>query len=140
MPLLDHDGQIRELLSRARTVAVVGLSDSPGRDSHSIGLYLLEAGYEVIPVNPTVPSVFGIPCVPDLEHLAGRNVDIADVFRRPQHAAAIVRGALRATIGALWFQFGTSDPDAIRTAVSAGLGVVSERCIMVEHARLFPRP
>lgn len=137
MPYLDNDDGVRTLLARARTIAVVGLSDTPGRDSNRVGRYLLGAGYDVIPVNPSVHEVLGIVSAPDLDSLAGRRVDIVDVFRRPEHLVGIVEAALRIGAGTLWLQYGTRDERAVRRALDAGLTVAGESCIMVEHARLL---
>jgi predicted CoA-binding protein len=140
MPLLDTDGEIRTVLARARTIAVVGLSESPGRDSNSVARYLLDAGYEIVPVNLRIPAALGIPSAPDLDSLAGRRIDIVDVFRRPDEVAPVVEAAIRIGAGALWFQFGTAAGDAVRRALQAGMTVVADHCIMVEHARLLGRP
>ena len=139
MPYIDDDDGIRTLLAHARTIAVVGLSDAPGRDSNRVGRYLLGAGYDVIPVNPAVGEALGLVAAPDLDSLAGRRVDIVDVFRRPEHLPAIVEAALRIGAGALWLQYGTRDERSVRRALDAGLTVAGERCIMVEHARLLGR-
>jgi predicted CoA-binding protein len=135
MPILTTDADIASLLRRSRTVAVVGLSGSPGRDSHRVAQYLQEQGYEVIPVNPTIREVLGAKSFPDLESI-GRPVDIVDVFRRPEFVPAIAASALRSGARSLWLQFDTVDEGAAEQASREGLDVVTDRCIMVEHRRL----
>jgi predicted CoA-binding protein len=136
MAILTLDRDITALLHRASTIAVVGLSDNPSRDSHRVARYLLDHGYTVIPVNPTISSVFGITAFPDLGSIA-QPVDIVDVFRRPTFMAGVVHDAISTHAGALWMQFDTVDQSAAEAAAAAGLDVVVDRCIMVEHRRLI---
>ncbi len=136
MPLLTTDTDIRSLLQHARTIAVVGMSDKPWRDSFEVASYLIEHGYTVIPVNPNVPAVKGLPAYPDISSI-GQHVDIVDVFRRPEHLPRVVEDAARSHAGALWLQLGVVHEAAIARAVEHGLPVVVDRCIMVEHGRLL---
>jgi predicted CoA-binding protein len=135
MPILSTDDEIRALLRQARTIAVVGMSDNPARDSHRVGRYLRDAGYTVIPVNPLAQGRDGIAAVPDLDHLS-TPPDIVDVFRRPEFVPEIVEAAIRVGAKALWLQFNTFHEGAVARASSAGLQVVHDRCIMVEHRHL----
>jgi len=135
MPILTTDTDIASLLRRSRTIAVVGLSGSPLRDSHRVALYLQEQGYEIIPVNPALTDVLGTKAFPDLESI-GHPVDIVDVFRRREFVPAIAASALRTGARSLWLQFDTVDEDAAEQASRGGLDVVLDRCIMVEHRRL----
>jgi len=137
MPFLTRDSEIRELLRSSRTVAVVGLSDDPARDSHRVAAYLAEAGYTVIPVNPRITSVLGATSFPSLSAVR-TPIDIIDVFRRPEHMPTVVDEAIAAGARALWMQLGTVHQGAADRAARAGLAVVAERCIMVEHRRLVP--
>ena len=128
-----HD-PIRDLLERARTIAVVGCSPKPSRDSHRIASYLLDAGYAVVPVNPGYDEILGQRCYPDLATIPeATTLDIVNVFRRPEHVPAVAEAAIERRAGALWLQLGVANPAAERRAVDAGLQVVSNRCIMVEH-------
>ncbi len=136
MPILDDDTLITHLLRSARTVAVVGVSEKPYRDSNVIARYLLENGYTVHPVNPALRSVLGLQCYPDLASI-GTPVDVVDVFRQPQFVPAVVRDAIAAGMRTIWFQLGVANPDATAEALRHGLNVVEERCIMVEHRRLI---
>jgi predicted CoA-binding protein len=129
---------IRDLLTSAKTIAVVGCSANPDRDSHRVAAYLQQAGYRIIPVNPGHDQILGETAYPDLASIPGGNsLDIVDVFRRPEHVppiaeAAVARGAL-----ALWLQLGVANPEAERRAADAGLFVVSDRCLKVEHQLRF---
>jgi predicted CoA-binding protein len=136
MPILDSDAEIRSLLERAHTIAVVGLSKDPERDSYQIGYHLLKAGYRIIPVNPAMKEVLGVPVVADLDSIK-EHVDIVDIFRRPDAVPDVVDAAIRIGAGAVWMQLGTTHPTAVERASEAGLEVVPERCIMVEHRRLI---
>ena len=132
---------IHELLRRARTIAVVGLSDNPDRPSHEVATALLAHGYRVIPVNPGLAEWQGIRAVPDLDHLSevlapGEQVDIVDVFRRPEHVAAIVDDCIRLKLPALWLQLGIVDEAAAQRAVAAGITVIMNRCMKVERDRM----
>jgi hypothetical protein len=135
VPLLQTDSEILSLLRSAKSIAVVGMSANPARDSHRVGQYLHSAGFAVIPVNPGLQLIGGLPAVPDLDHL-GAPPDIVDVFRRPEFVPEIVEAAIRIGAGAIWLQFNTFHADAVARASSAGLQVVADRCIMVEHRRL----
>lgn len=131
-----------ELLVSAAIVAVVGLSPREDRDSNRIARYLQRAGYRVVPVNPSVDHVLGERSFPDLSVIPPETEpDIVNVFRRPAHVPEIVEQVIgRGTEPALWLQPGCSRPEAEDRARKAGLFVVSERCIMVEHRRRFGDP
>ncbi len=135
MAILDTDADIASLLRRSRTIAVVGLSGSPSRDSYRVAAYLLARGYDITPVNPLIGEALGRKAVPDLGSI-GHPVDIVDVFRRREYVPAIVEDAVRTGARALWLQFDTVDEEAAERASAAGLDVVIDRCIMVEHRRL----
>ena len=140
MPDLTHDdAAIRRLLSGKPRIAMVGASSNPARDSHRVFGYLQQHGYQVIPVNPTTPAVLGIPTVPDLKTAAKQGrIDIVDVFRAADQVPPVVDEAIAVGARSLWFQFGVVNPPAIEKAKQAGLDVVVDRCIKVEHARLRP--
>jgi predicted CoA-binding protein len=136
MAILSTDTDIASLLRRSRTIGVVGLSATPHRDSHRVALYLQRQGYVIIPVNPSVKEVLGQAAFRDLESI-GYAVDIVDIFRRPEYVPAIAGAAIRSGARALWMQFDTVHEDAAQRASDAGLDVVIDRCIMVEHRRLI---
>ena len=129
---------IHALLAAARTIAVVGCSADPRKDSHEVAAYLQQAGYRIIPVNPAVAEVLGERCYPDLASIpADVKVDIVDVFRRPEHVPPVAEQAIARGARALWLQLGITHPEAERRAAEAGLQVVSNRCLKVEHQRRF---
>lgn len=135
MPILENDSEILSLLRATRTIAVVGMSDNPSRDSYHVGRYLQRSGFTVIPVNPLLKTIDDLVAVPDLDHLSV-SPDLVDVFRRPEFVPEIVEAAIRIGAKALWLQFNTYHAGAVARATSAGLPVVHDRCIMVEHRRL----
>ena len=132
------DAAVCRLLETARRIAVVGLSPKPHRDSNRIGRYLLDRGYDVIPVYPREESILGQKVYRRLQEVPGR-VDVVDVFRRNEELAGVVDDALASRAPALWFQLGCVDEEAARRAVAGGVIVVMDRCIMVEHAALLGR-
>lgn len=132
---IDSDAGLREVLG-LQTVAVVGCSRHPGKDAHDIPEYLVENGYTVIPVNPNADEVFGRTVYDSLEEVE-EAVDIVDVFRPSDEVADIVDAAIdRDDVKVLWTQFGIVDDEAAQRAETAGLQVVMDRCMKVEHQRL----
>lgn len=123
---------IERLVREARTVAVVGLSDNPGRPSFGVARYLRNSGLEIFPVNPTLTTWQGVTAYPSLSALPGP-VDVVDVFRRPEHVPAIAREAVDLGAGALWLQLGVISPEGAAIAADGGLDVVMDRCMAVEH-------
>jgi hypothetical protein len=132
--------RIRALLLGARRIAVLGLSPKPHRDSNRIGRYLLERGYTVIPVYPREDRILGQPVYRRVQDIPG-GVDLVDVFRRSDALPAVVEDALSAQAQApvLWFQLDCVHEAAAGRATAAGLTVVMDRCIMVDHAALLGR-
>jgi predicted CoA-binding protein len=133
-----EDPVLRALLETARRVAVVGLSPKPHRDSNRVARYLLECGYEVVPVYPRGESILGQRVHRSVAEIPG-GVDLVDVFRRSEALPAVVDDALAASAPALWFQLGCVDEEAARRARQAGIVVVMDRCLMVDHSRLLGR-
>jgi predicted CoA-binding protein len=127
--------EARELLAAARRIAIVGASPDPVRPSNGVMSYLLAAGYECVPINPSVPEVLGQKAYPDLASAvaADGRFDIVDVFRRPGAAPEVARQAVATQAGALWLQLGVVSWEAARLAVAAGLPVVMDRCTKIEH-------
>jgi uncharacterized protein len=132
------DGQLRELLGRVRRIAVVGFSPKPFRDSHRVGHYLIDHGYEVFPVYPRENEILGRTVYRRVQDIPG-GVDLVDVFRRAEDVADVFEDAMHAGAPAVWTQYGCVDEAAAARARSAGLIVVMDRCLMVEHARLLGR-
>lgn len=128
----------RALLEKARRIAVVGLSPKPDRDSNRIARYLIDRGYDVIPVYPREETILGRQVYRSVKEIPG-GVDIVDVFRRGEDLPEVVDDALAAKASALWFQLGCIHEESAARAAAAGLTVVMDRCIMVDHASLLGR-
>ena len=127
---------IRRVLEDSNTVAMVGLSANWSRPSYFAAKYLLDRGYDVIPVNPNYDEVLGQKCYPDLESI-DRQVDIVDLFQRSEAVPAFVGPAIEMGAKTLWLQLGITHPEAEATARAAGLEVIVDRCMKIEFARLF---
>ncbi|HSD67184.1 MAG TPA: CoA-binding protein [Vicinamibacteria bacterium] len=132
------DATLRALLQRVRRIAVVGLSPKAYRDSHRVALYLLERGYEIVPVYPREEQILGQKVYRRVQDVPGP-VDLVDVFRRSADLPGVIDDALVARAGAVWLQVGCIDEAGAHRARAAGLTVVMDRCLMVEHARLIGR-
>lgn len=130
------DGDIRAMLRAAHTIAVVGASQKPWRDSNSIMQLLIDVGYDVVPVNPSYPDVLGRACVPSLLAVP-RRIDIVDIFRRTEAVPGVVAHAIAVGAGTIWMQSGVIHEEASETARRAGITVVMDRCIGVEYRRLL---
>ena len=133
--------QIEQLLRAARIIAVVGLSADPTRPSHGVARALQRFGYRIIPVTPSAEVILGEQAVPDLAHLSdvlgpGEQVDVVDVFRRPEHVAAIVDECIRLRVPALWLQDGVIDEAAAQRARDAGIFTVMDRCTFRDRSAL----
>jgi uncharacterized protein len=128
--------EIDALLRRIRTIAVLGLSGTPGRPSHNVAKALQKFGYRIVPVNPTATEILGERACPDLDAaLAGAGpVDAVDVFRRPEHVAAIVDDCIRLKVPALWLQDGVIDEVAAQKARGAGIFTVMNRCMFRDRS------
>jgi predicted CoA-binding protein len=125
----------KAVLDRTRTVAIVGASDNSARASFFVATYLLSTTpYEVWFVNPRVPEILGRPVYPSLDELPGRP-DLVDVFRRPADLPGVLDEALAVGTDTFWLQLGLWDDDVARKAEDAGLTVVMDRCLKIEHAR-----
>jgi len=131
--------ELRDLLRQARTIAVVGLSPKPARPSFSVASYLQRAGYRIIPINPGHDAVLGEQSYPTLEAAArDHEIDVVDVFRRSEHAGAVVDQALalRPPPKLIWLQQGVEDHAAAQRAAAAGIPFVMDRCLAIEHRHL----
>lgn len=128
---------IKELLQQSKRIAVVGLSDQPQRTSYSVSQAMQEAGYNIYPVNPHIKQSLGVPSVSRLSELK-EPVDIVNVFRKSSAVRSVVEEAITIKPRAIWMQFGVIDEEAARLATEAGIMVIMDRCIKVEHALLIP--
>jgi predicted CoA-binding protein len=129
---------IDALLRRTKSIAILGLSETPGRPSHNVASSLQKFGYRIVPVNPSAQEILGERVWPDLESaIKGAGpIDVVDVFRRPEHVAAIVDDAIRLKVPALWLQQGVIDADAAAKARDAGIFTVMDRCMFRDRAAL----
>ena len=125
---------VAQILRAAKTIAVVGLSSNPMRASHGVAEYLKNSGYRIIPVNPNETEVLGEKAYARLEDVSER-VDIVDVFRRAEEVGAVAESAIRIGAKVLWMQLGIENAGAAERARAAGLVVVEDSCLMVEHKR-----
>jgi uncharacterized protein len=128
--------EIGELLKRTKTIAVVGLSDSPLRPSYGVSAYMQSHGYKIIPVNPSIKGALGEKAVASLGEIEGK-IDIVDVFRRPEYVPELVDEAIRLKVPAIWLQEDVIHEDAAEKARKAGIFVVMDKCILKEHRRRF---
>ncbi|MBT6682570.1 MAG: CoA-binding protein [Chloroflexi bacterium] len=133
--MINDDNQIRKILTDYKNIAIVGLSPDPFRPSNSVAIYLLDHGYNVIPVNPSVDEILGLKSYDSLEEIPGE-IDIVDVFRRSEHVPDIAREAAEINAKILWTQLGVISPEGAEIAEAAGLKVVMDRCTAIEHRRL----
>jgi predicted CoA-binding protein len=128
--------EIGKLLSNSKTIAVVGLSDSPLRPSYGVSAYMQSHGYKIIPVNPTIRGALGEKAAATLSDIKEK-IDIVDVFRRSEYVAEVVDEAIRLKLPAIWLQEGVVDEAAAEKARRAGIQVVMDRCILKEHRARF---
>lgn len=127
-------GMIRTILSTSKTIAIVGLSPKPERPSFFVGSYLNSEGYKVIPVNPRATEIFGQKAYPDLASIPDK-VDVVNVFRQPEECVEIAQQAIQIGAKTLWLQLRVVNLEAARIAHEAGLNVVMDRCMKIEHGR-----
>ena len=129
---------IQRLLNNARTIAIVGLSNNPLRASYFVGYYLQRHGFRIIPVNPKEAEILGEPSFKSLADVPG-TVDVVNVFRAPQAVPGIAEEAVKIRAGSVWCQYGVISEEGARIADAAGLPMIIDRCIKVEHARYLGR-
>ena len=127
--------QITNLLQKAHTIAVVGLTDSPLRPSHGVSAYMQSQGYRIIPVNPNIEQSLGERAYPTLADVPEK-IDIVNIFRRPEAVPEIVEQAIQLKVPAIWMQEGVIHQASAKKAREAGIFVVMDRCILKEHRRL----
>jgi uncharacterized protein len=126
---------IKEILTRYKKIAVVGLSPDPGKPSNGVAAYLKRVGYQIFPVNPGCSEVFGLTCYPTVAEIP-EQVEIVDIFRRSEFVPEVVEQAIAKGAKVVWMQEGVVNEAAAAQAVAAGLLVVMDRCILKEHAKL----
>ena len=136
MTSLSQSDPIRELLERARTIAVVGLSNNPFRPSHGVSAYMQAQGYKIIPVNPTITEALGKKSFASILDVPEK-IDIVNIFRRPEFVEAIVDQAIQLKISAVWMQEQVIHQAAAEKARRAGIFVAMDLCILKEHQARF---
>lgn len=127
---------LRDILSSIKTIAVVGLSNKPDRPSYEVAEYLKDAGYRIIPVNPTIKEALGEQAYPSLRELPSK-VDAVQIFRRPEEVPAVVDDAIAIGAKVVWMQPGAENEEAAAKARAAGLKAVVGACMMVMHRKLL---
>jgi len=133
---MDDINSLRRILRENRVIAVVGLSADWFRPSYFAAKYMLEHGYRVIPVNPKYPEILGQRCYKSLREVPEK-IDIVDIFRKTQDVMPIAEEAIAVGARVLWQQLGVKNEEAAARARAAGLEAVMDRCVKIEHGRLF---
>ena len=136
MPIVDDVAGLRRILARSRTLAVVGLSAQWYRPSYFAAKYMQDHGYRIVPVNPRYEEVLGQKCYPDLRSIP-HAVDLVDCFRKASDIPPLAEDAIAIGAKVLWMQLGIVNEAAAQRAVAAGLDVVMNRCVKIEHARIL---
>jgi predicted CoA-binding protein len=135
----DHDRKMRDIFTSAKTIASVGLSSNPEKESYGVALYLKEQGYRVIPVNPTATEILGEKVYPNLSAIPEK-VDVVQVFRKPEDVPPVVEEAIKIGAKVVWMQEGIVNYEAAQKAEEAGLQVVMDACMRATHKRLNSGP
>ena len=136
MTIVDDIAGLRRILAQTRTIAVVGLSANWYRPSYFAAKYMQDHGYRIVPVNPAYTEVLGERCHPSLAAIPGP-VDMVDCFRKPGEIVALAHAAVAKGAKVLWMQLGIRNDEAAQIATAAGLDVVMDRCVKIEHARIL---
>jgi uncharacterized protein len=136
MATLPDSDPIGDLLKRSRTIAVVGLSNSPLRPSHGVSAYMQTQGYRIIPVNPKIHGSLGEKSFPSLLEVPEK-IDVVNIFRRPEFVEEVVDQAIQLRVPVIWMQEGVVHEAAARKARQAGIFVVMDQCILQEHRARF---
>ncbi|HET6823837.1 MAG TPA: CoA-binding protein [Anaerolineales bacterium] len=133
---MNDDQMLKDILVSAKTIASVGLSSNPGKESFWIVKYLKDQGYRIIPVNPTADEILGEKAYTDLESVP-ETIDVVQVFRKPEDVPPVVDSAIKAGAKVVWMQEGIVNEEAAQKAREAGLQVVMDACMRVSHRRLI---
>ncbi len=130
------DESVRNILLSCKTIAVIGMSRDPSKDAHHVPKYLFENGYDVIPVNPSADKILDKPCYSSISDVP-QDIDIVDIFRPSEQVLPFVQAAIKKEPKVIWLQEGIHNTKAEKLASEAGIQVIFNRCIMVEHQRLL---
>ena len=134
--ILNDDVAVKNVLEHTRTIAILGLSPKPERDSHKVARYLQSKGYKIIPVRPGQKEILGEKAYASLDDI-DETMDMIDVFRSPEYIMSHALEAIRQQPKVFWMQLGIKHPEAAEMLTKAGIDVVMDKCLKVEHARLF---
>jgi len=134
--IITNDNEIRDILLKYNTIAVLGVSPKPERDSNRVAIYLKEHGYRMIPVRPAQHEILGEKAYPTLDSIQ-QAVEIVNVFRNPAQVVPHAKEAIGLKAKVFWMQLGIENPEAADLLISAGIDVVMNKCIKVEHERFF---
>ena len=130
--------EIKEIFTKTRTIAIIGLSPNPEKDSNKVAKYLQKAGYKIIPVYPKGDEILGEKVYRSLNEI-DEQIDMVDIFRKPEFIANVIDGVLeRDDVKCVWTQLNLVNNEAARKAVTAGVSVVQDLCTKIEHQRMFP--
>ncbi len=130
-----NDYELRNILINSKTIATVGFSKDPKRPGYYVPRYMMDKGYRVIPVNPSIQEILGQKAFPDLLSIP-EPVDMVQIFRPPAEVPPVVDQAIQIGAHVIWMQIGAVNPQAAQRASDAGLAVVTDLCLMIEHKRL----
>lgn len=133
---MNHDQKMKDILVSTKTIASVGVSSNPEKDSYQVVAYLKDQGYQIIPVNPTATEILGEKSYPDLESVPVK-VDLVQVFRKPEDVPPVVESAIKIGAQVVWMQEGVVNEEAAQKARDAGLQVVMDACMRATHRRLI---
>jgi hypothetical protein len=133
---MNNDQMMKEILQSAKTIASVGLSSNPEKESYGVGEYLKKQGYRLIPVNPTADKILGERSYPDLESVPEK-IDVVQVFRKPEDVPPVVESAIQVGAKVVWMQEGIVNEAAAQSARAAGLQVIMDACMRETHQRLI---
>jgi len=133
---MNSDSVLKEILLSTKTIAVVGLSSNPEKESYRIASYLKDQGYRIIPVNPTATEILGEKAYPDLVSVPEK-IDVVEIFRKSEDVPPVVDEAIKAGAGVVWMQEGIVNEEAAQKAREAGVQVVMDTCMRVSHRRLI---
>lgn len=134
--IMNEDEKIKEILKKSNTIAVVGCSRDPEKDAHKVPKYLKEHGYKIIPVNPSAEEILGEKACKTLSDIK-EQIDIIDIFRPSEECLQVVKEAIRLKPRAIWMQLGIENIEAAKLAEKAGIDIIMDKCIMIEHKRLI---
>lgn len=134
--ILTQDAQIKALLTHSKTIAVVGLSPDSTKPSYDVASYLKSQGYKIVPVRPDTDQILGEKAYGSLMEIPFP-IDIVDIFRRVEFIPEVVDEAIQVKAKAVWMQLGLEHSEAAKKAVSSGLDIVMDRCLLIEHKRFF---